>query len=232
MSLIASAALIFSGIAKAKELFSSGKKIMSEIKGAAFVANTEEELRAEFEAMDPELQSMWIKRMEAEVERYEKQTKRLRAQEEVSPEIARKVDAETASKITYMRKTTRPWAVIQMVRVILFPFYLIGIDVIQHLIKSWLFFWTDKIKPFDSFQYVFGVQDGGLMDKLGNVLGPMPKTLAGQMYIEVIGVAVWVIITYMGLREAGKYRDKGDGDGLLGKIKKTGFLSNLFGGGK
>lgn len=228
MDPITGATLLFSGISKVKALFSSGKKLMSDIKGEPSPAETPEELKKEFDALPIEKQKVWIDQMAAATNQYEAETERLKAQEEISSEIAEKVDEESASKIAIIRKTTRPWAVRQMVRVILFPFYLIGIDVIQHLIKTWLPFWTDNITPFESFQYVFGTTGNGLMDKLGNVIGPMPKTMAGQMYIEAIGVAVWVIVTYMGLREAGKYRDKGNGDGILGKIKKTGLLSKVF----
>ena len=67
-----------------------------------------------------------------------------------------------------------------------------------------------------------------LMDKLGNVIGPMPTTLAGQMYIDAISVAVWVIVSYIGCREAGKLVGKSNGDGILGKVKKTGLLGKFF----
>lgn len=224
------AALLFSGIKKVSGLFSKGKELMAEVKGEASTVTTPDELQAEFEALSPDQQKIWVDKMAAATNQYEAETERLKAQESISSEISSKVDVETASDIAYQRQTTRPWAVRQMVRVILFPFYLIGIDVIQYLLKNWLFFWTDKVEPFESFHYVFGTTGNGLVDKLGNMIGPMPKTLAGQMYIEAIGIAVWVIISYMGLREAGKYRDKERGDGLLGKIKKSGFFSKLLGG--
>lgn len=220
MDPLTAASLLFTGISKVKDLFSSGKKLMSDIKGEPTTAETPEELRKEFDALPAEKQQAWIDQMAAATKQYDAGTKRLKAQEEISPEIAAKVDEESASKIAYLRQATRPWAVRQMVYVILFPFYLIGLDVIQHLIKNWLFFWNDKVQPFDSFLYVFGTKDNGLIDKLGSALGPIPKTMAGQMYIEAIGVAVWVIISYMGLREAGKFRDNSKGDGVLGKVSK------------
>jgi len=224
------ATLLFSGIKKVADFFNKGKELMDEVKGETSTATTPDELQAEFETLSLDQQKVWVDKMAAAINQYEAETERLKAQESVSSELSSKVDSETASKISYLRQTTRPWAVRQMVRVILFPFYLIGIDVIQHLLKNWLFFWTDKVKPFESFHYVFGFTGAGLMDKLGNIIGPMPKTLAGQMYIEAIGVAVWVIISYMGLREAGKYRDKERGDGILGNIKKIGFFSKILGG--
>ena len=221
MDPLTAASLLFTGISKVKDLFSSGKELMSDIKGEPTTAGTPEELRKEFDALPAEKQQAWIDRMAAATNQYEAGTERLKAQEGISSEIAVKVDEKSASKIAYLRQATRPWAVRQMVRVILFPFYLIGLDVIQHLIKNWLLFWTDKVQPFESFLYVFGTTGTGLLDKLGNAMGPTPKTLAGQMYIEAIGVAVWVIISYMGLREAGKFRDNSKGDGVLGKISKS-----------
>lgn len=230
MDLLTGATLLFTGIRKVTELFSKGKELMAEVKGEASIITTPDELQAEFEKLSPDQQKVWIDKMAAATNQYEAETERLKAQESISSELSSKVDSETASEISYMRQTTRPWAVRQMVRVILFPFYIIGLDVIQHLLKNWLFFWTDKVKPFESFHYVFGTTGNSLMDKLGNVIGPMPKTLAGQMYIEAIGVAVWVIMSYMGLREVGKFRGKEKGDGILGKIKKINFFSKILAG--
>ena len=226
------ATLLFSGISKVKELFSSGKKLMSDIKGEPSTAGTPEELREEFDALPNDKQGLWIDQMAAATNQYEAETERLRTQEEISTEIAQKVDTETASDIAYQRQTTRPWTVKKMVHLMLFPFYLIAIDVFQHLIKNWLLSWTDKVQPFESFIYVFGSKEAGLMDKLGNLIGPMPKTLAGQMYIEAIAWAAAIVISYMGLREIGKAKGSDKSDGIMSKaagaIKKTGFLGKLF----
>ena len=227
------ATLLFSGISKVKELFNSGKKLMTDISGKQSAASTPEELRKEFDALPAEKQQGWIDQMAAATNQYEAETERLKAQEEISTEIAEKVDVETASEIAYQRQTTRPWTVRKMVYLMLFPFYLIALDVIQKLAKNWLFFWTDLVQPFESFTYVFGSKDGGLMDKLGNIIGPMPKTMAGHMYVEAIGYGTAIILTYMTLREVGKSRDKGKGDGLIskavGSVKKLGFLGKIFG---
>ncbi len=233
MDPFSAATLLFSGISKAKELFSSGKELMDDIKGEPGTAETPEELREEFDALSEENQQAWIDQMAAATNQYEAETERLRAQEEISPELAEKVDVETASEIAYQRQTTRPWTVKKMVHLMLFPFYLIALDVFQNLLKNWLLFWTEAVQPFESFTYVFGSKDGGLMDKVGNLIGPMPKTLAGQMYIEAIAWAAAIIISYMGLREIGKAQNKEKGDGLISKaagaIKKTGIFSKLFG---
>lgn len=233
MDPLTGATLLFSGISKVKELFNSGKELMSDIKGETSTAVTPEELREEFNALPTEKQQGWIDQMAAATNQYEAETERLKTQEEISTEIAEKVDVETASDIAYQRQTTRPWTVKKMVHLMLFPFYLIAIDVFQNLVKNWLLFWTDKVQPFESFIYVFGSKDGGLMDKLGNLIGPMPKTLAGQMYIEAIAWAAAIVISYMGLREIGKARGTDKSDGIMSKaanvIKKTGFISKIFG---
>ena len=188
------------------------------------------ELKDEIIALPLEQQTNFIDQMKQHIDKYEAQTERIKATEELAPQIAAKVDEETASKIAYQRQTTRPWCVRMMVHLMLFPFYLIILDVVQHVAISWLLFWTDKIKPFESFIYVFGLKDGGLMDKLGNMIGPMPKTLAGQMYMEALMYAAAIIVSFMGLREIGKSRDKEKGDGIISKvIKNTGFLGKFFG---
>lgn len=233
MDPITGATLLFSGISKVKELFNSGKELMTDIKGQSSTASTSEELREEFDALSETDKQGWIDQMAAATNQYEAETDRLRAQEEVSMEITEKVDTETASDIAYQRQTTRPWTVKKMVHLMLFPFYLIAIDVFQHIVKNWLLYWTDKVQPFESFIYVFGSKDGGLMDKLGNLIGPMPKTLAGQMYIEAIAWAAAIVISYMTLREIGKSRGTDKTDGIMSKaanvIKKTGFLGKIFG---
>lgn len=232
MDPITGATLLFSGISKIKELFNSGKKLMTDIKGEPSSASSPEQLREEFDALPIEKQQGWIDQMAAATNQYEAETERLKAQEEISKEIAEKVDVETASEIAYQRQTTRPWTVKKMVHLMLFPFYLIVIDVFQHLIKNWLLFWLDTVQPFESFVYVFGAKDGGLMDKVGNLIGPMPKTLAGQMYIEAIAWAAAIIISYMGLREIGKAKGTDKSDGIMSKaagaIKKTGLFGKLF----
>jgi hypothetical protein len=230
MGLIAGALTLFSGISKVKDLFTKGKELIEDVRGVPSTASTPEELESEFMDLPLEKQQIWVDKMASATAQYEAETGRLRAEQEISPEIAAKVDPETASKIAYQRQTTRPWAVRQMIYLIMAPFYLIGLDVIQHLIKNWLLFWTDKVKPFESFTYVFGTTGDSLVDKVGSLIGPMPKTMAAQMYIEAISVAVWVVVTYMGLREAGKYRDKQKGDGIIGKIKDTGIFSKILGG--
>lgn len=222
--------LLFSGISKVKELFTAGKKLKEEITGTASQASNIDELKEEMTTLPQEQQVQWLEQMRINVEFYESQTERLKAQEEVMPEIASKVAEETASRIAHQRQTTRPWCVRMMVHLMLFPFYLIIIDVLQHLATAWLLFWTVKIKPFESFIYVFGLKDGGLMDKLGNMIGPMPKTLAGQMYMEALMYAAAIVVSYMGLREIGKKRDKEGSGGIIGKVVgKSGLLGRLFG---
>ena len=230
MDPITGISLLFSGIPKVKELFSAGKKLKEDISGTPSQASTIDELKGEIVALPLEQQTNFIDQMKQYIDMYDARTERIKTQEEIAPEIAAKVDEETASKIAYQRQTTRPWCVRMMVHLMLFPFYLVILDVVQHVAISWLLFWTDRVKPFESFIYVFGTKDGGLMDKLGNVIGPMPKTLAGQMYLETVMYAAAIIISFMGLREMGKSRDKEKGDGIISKvIKKSGLIGKLFG---
>ena len=237
MDPVTGAALIFSGISKIKGLFDSGKELISDISGESSTATSPEELKAEFESLDANQQMDWIGKMGAITRHYEAQTERLKAEGFVTATIEEKIDNETASEIAYMRQTTRPWAVRKSMHLIWFPFYLIGIDVIQTLFNTWIikgiFRSTDGVAFPRTFDFVFGATGSGLMDKVGNLIGPMPKTLAGMMYVEAVAWAAGIVLAYMGLREMGKFRDKNNGPSLMSKaagaIKKTGFFNKLFG---
>ena len=235
LTLIAGVSTLISGISKVKELFSAGKELKEHFTGEPSKATTPDELAKEIAALPVEQQTNWLEVMKGKLKIYEAQTERLRAETDVAPEIAVKVDVETASKIAYERQTTRPWAVKKSMHFILFPFYLVSIDVLQVLINNWiikgLFRSENGIEIVNVFDLVFGASKGGLMNILGSVVGPMPKTLAGQMYMEAIVPCVSIVITFMTLRQVGKSIDKGD-DGAVGKmtsglkglIKKTGLF--------
>lgn len=229
LGLIAGVSTLISGISKVKELFDSGKKLKEEFSGQPSTATTPAEFEQEMLSMPLEAQKRWLEIMEGKLNEYEAQTERLRAETDVAPEISAKVDTETASKIAYERQTTRPWAVKKSMHFIFFPFYLVSIDAIQILINNWivkgLFRSESGVEIVNVFDLVFGAAKGGLMNNLGSVVGPMPKTLAGQMYMGALVPCTSIVITFMTLRQVGKSLDKG-ADGAIGKI--TGGLKGLI----
>jgi len=143
----------------------------------------------------------------------------------VDANVTSKLSEEAASKIALMRMTTRPWAVRCMVLYVLFPFFLVIIDLVQYLIITWLPFLDRWIDPFNSFEYVFGVMkwpekvDAGTMEKLVSLFSGQggPATFAGKLYVDSIPWVVSIILGYMGLREVGKWRGTADKapEGLL-----------------
>jgi hypothetical protein len=151
--------------------------------------------------------------MQHELDMYKAQNERLAIEIGlIDSNITSKLTAKDAGKIAVMRQTTRPWAVRMMVHYVFFPFYLIIVDITQEIIKKWLLFWTEKIEPVKTFDYVFGTinpaslskVDPGVLDKVLSMFKDKPHTLAGDMYIESIPWVVGIIVSYMGLREIGK----------------------------
>ena len=164
--------------------------------------------------------------MAKQVDLYAKQNERLATEIGlVDQNITGKLTPEAANEIAYLRMTTRPWTVRWMVHYVLFPFYLVVIDLIQHLLLTWLPFihsWFG-IEPFNVFEYVFGVMklpdnaDAGTIQKLIDLFKESggATTFAGELYTDSIPWVVSIILGYMGLREIGKARDtqsEGGGD--------------------
>lgn len=223
MQLLAALPTIFSAIRKVSDLFSKGKDAVKEVKGEFSVASSPDELRAEVEQMTPEQQNRWAEIMSRQVDMYAKQNERLAVEIGlIDDNITSKLSTEAANEIAYLRMTTRPWAVRLMVHFVMFPFYLVIVDLIQHLLVAWLPFLKSKlnIEPFNAFDYVFGVvrlpenPDPGTLDKILLLFQESggSQTMAASMYAEAIPWVVSIILGYMGLREIGKARGHKDAE--------------------
>jgi len=218
LPLLALLPTIFSAVSKVSDLFSTGKEMVKKVTGNDSVASTPEELQQEVQNLPPEQQAQWAQIMRQKVELYQAENQRLDIEiGRIDSNITGKLTAESASKIAYMRMTTRPWTVKMMVYYILFPFALVTVDLVQELLKSWLFFWTDKVQPVKTFDYVFGSLnpdmfkgDPGVFEKLVQAFAGSHSqmTFAGNLYVDSIPWVVGIIVSYMGLREIGKFGTK------------------------
>lgn len=222
MQLLAALPTIFSAIRKVSELFGKGKEAVKEVKGDYSIASSPEELRSEVESMTPEQQNRWAEIMSKQVDLYAKQNERLAIEIGlVDSNITSKLSSDAADEIAYMRMTTRPWTVRLMVHFVLFPFYLVILDVVQLFAVSWLPFLTSwGISPFLAFDYVFGMVevpagiDASNVDKFLSLFKESGgnRTMAAELYMDSIPWVVSVILGYMGLREIGKARGHKDAD--------------------
>lgn len=219
LQLVAAIPGILNAVGKVSELFSKGKEAVQQISGHPSVSSTPEELRTEIQQMPVDQQNRWAEIMAKEVDKYVAQNERLAMEIGlIDQSLTEKLSQDAASHIALMRMTTRPWAVRWMVYYVLFPFLLVMVDLIQHLIVTWLPFLKRWIEPFNAFEYVFGVMrfpqnaDPGAMDAIVRLFaeGHGPTTFAGKLYVESMPWVVGIIISYMGLREIGKIRGVAD----------------------
>lgn len=223
--ILAAIPTIMSAISGVTDLFNAGKKAKEKVTGAPSVASTPEELDQEINSLPPDTKAQWAEIMKQKVDLYQAENQRLALEiGTIDTNITSKVDTNTASKISEMRMTTRPWAVRMMIHFILFPFYLVIIDVAQELVKVWLispFGW--KITVFKSFEYVFGVYDPTTFEKIAELLkSPQSHTLMGSMYQASVPWAASIVLGYMGLREIGKAKGT-SGDTPLGSVPVGGM---------
>ena len=219
LQLIAAIPTIITAVSKVSELFKKGRDTVQEVTGEPSQASTPDELQTEVQQLSPEQQNRWAEVMAKEVDKYTAENERLAMEIGlVDANITSKLSEEAASKIAIMRMTTRPWSVRCMVLYVLFPFFLVIIDLVQYLIITWLPFLNRWIDPFNSFEYVFGVMkwpekiNAGTLEKLAALFAGEggPATFAGQLYVESIPWVVSIILGYMGLREVGKWRGTAD----------------------
>lgn len=223
LQLLAAIPTIISAAGKVTELFKKGKETIETVSGKPSVASTPEELQSEVERLPADQQNRWAEVMAKQVDLYAKQNERLAIEIGlVDQNITARLDTEAANKIATLRMTTRPWTVRLMVHYVLFPFYLVIVDVAQNLLLSWLPFLKTKlgIVQFNSFEYVFGVLqfpkniDASAWEKIITAFSKTggPATFAGQLYMESIPWVVSIILGYMGLREIGKARGHKDAE--------------------
>ncbi len=215
LPLLAALPSIFSTVSKVSDLFTSGKEAVKKVTGNDSIASTSSELQEEIQSLPEEQQAQWAQIMQQKLELYQAENQRLDIEiGKIDSNITSKLTPEAASKIAYLRQSTRPWTVKMMVYYVLFPFFLIIIDLVQEIIKNWLLFWTDVIKPVRTFDYMFGglnpnnlkEMDAGALDKILALFTGKDSqlTLAGDLYIDSIPWVVGIIVSYMGLREIGK----------------------------
>lgn len=224
LQIIAAIPTIFSAISKVTELFNKGKEAVEKVTGKESQASTPDELRTEIESLPVDEKNRWAEFMSKQVDLYAKQNERLAIEIGlIDPNITGKLDTKSANEIAVLRMTTRPWAVRLMVHYVLFPFYLVVVDIIQIILVTWLPFLRNYlgIEPFNSFEYVFGVLkisedlEASALQKVLEVFsekGAAPATFAGELYMESIPWVVSIIIGYMGLREVGKARGHKDAE--------------------
>ena len=223
IQLLAAIPTIISAVGKVSELFKKGKETIEAVSGKPSLASTPEELQTEVERLPADQQNRWAEVMAKQVDLYAKQNERLAIEIGlVDQNITAKLGTDAANKIAMLRMTTRPWTVRLMVHYVLFPFYLVAIDLAQNILLAWLPFLKTKlgIVQFNSFEYVFGVLqfpknvDASTWEKIITAFSKTggPATFAGQLYMESIPWVVSIILAYMGLREIGKARGHKDAE--------------------
>ncbi len=219
LQLLAAIPTILTAISKVSELFQKGRDVVEEVTNQPSQASTPDELRSEVEQLTPEQQNRWAEIMSKEVDKYVAQNERLATEIGlVDANITGKLSEDAASKVAIMRMTTRPWAVRWMVFYILFPFFLVIIDMAQELLLTWLPFLSNWISPYSTFEHFFGVMnfpdvsDAKFIEKVTALFSSTkgPTTFAGYLYMESLPWVVSIILSYMGLREIGKWRNPND----------------------
>jgi hypothetical protein len=210
MALLALLPDIFMAVKKIKSLFGESKKKLETVTGRTSIARTPEELQKEVSELPPEDQEKWIDLMQAEISRYYAENERLDIETgRITPELQASVSTAAADKITVLRQTTRPWAVRMAIHYVFFPVYLLIFDVLQLSVGAWLN--IPQTRVFRAFEYVFGASSSrSAIDKIGDLLVQGSYTLAGQLYMSSIGWVASIVISYMGLREIGKFNGSAD----------------------
>ena len=219
--LLAAIPSIITAVGKVTDLFKKGKETVETVTGAPSTASTPDEMQVEIQNLSPEQQNRWAEIMTKEIDRYVAENERLSIEIGlVDQNITGNLSQEASSDIAIMRMTTRPWAVRWMVWYVLFPFVLVVVDIVQHLLVTWLPFLKRWIEPFNTFEYVFGVMkipenaDAGVLNNLIELFKETggPTTFAGDLYMQSIPWVVSIILGYMGLREIGKAKGHADRD--------------------
>jgi len=191
VAFLAALPAIISAMSAATDLFGIGKKVVTDITGHPAQAKTVEAFEKELEHLPPAQLQTFITRMEGELSAYEQVTGRLRQdQGTLTAQTLTSLSPSERSYVARLRMTTRPWAVRWMVIAVVFPplalvVINLGIAVLNIGIPLSLF--------------------------TGPALPPLQMSgLFNDLYITMVGWASGVIMTYMGMREIGKARNKSD----------------------
>ena len=219
LQLLGAIPTIIAAARKVSSVFHKGQEVLAEVTGRPSESSTPEELETELRTLPEDQQNRWAETMAKEVEQYTAQNERLATEIGlIDSTLTAKLSREAVDEVAILRMTTRPWTVRWMVRYILFPFFLIFIDIAQNLILAWLPFLKRWITPFDTFGHFFGVVrppdtgDVTILNEFAQLFadGLAPTTMAGQLYIDSVPWVVSVVVSYMGLREVGKWRGHAD----------------------
>jgi hypothetical protein len=201
---------LFNAITEIPKLFEQGKEVFETVTGRAPGVSTPAELAASIEGLSPDQKKAWADQMNYKLEQYQAETTRLKVEQgEVTASVLEVLPPAAAAKVALMRMTTRPWAVRQMVRVLMLPFYIVVIDGALSLANIFLKFFGST-KTFDLLMATFF--DG----KSGYV----------ALYETVAIPAASIVIAYMTLRQMEK--SKGDANPLAALSKSAKGLFGLF----
>lgn len=188
---IAALPAIFSAISSATELFDVGKKVVEEVTKEKHDISTPSGLEQVVENLTPEQKSAFCDRMKAEIAEYDAITERLTQQGGlINAETLHEIPPQERGKIAVMRMTTRPWAVRWMVIAVVFPpLSTISINLLISL---------------------YNVLNAGLSATPNQISLISLDGVLNDLYMSMVGWASGVIMTYMGMREIGKYTGSKD----------------------
>lgn len=236
MSLLTIISSILKLASKTTGIFNKARQIKEKITSTPSMASTPDELNDEINSLTDNQKQEWAELMQIEIKKYAKENERLDIEiGRIDKNITSKLSSDKADKIAVLRQTTRPWAVRMMVHYLFFPFYLVLIDIIQNILKNWLFFWTD-ITPFLAFKYVFGninletlsQADVNVLSQLQTLVNNSSQmAIAGQLYINSVPWATGIIVSYMGLREIGKAKGIADNPTTKNGLLNTTISDNI-----
>jgi len=204
-------------LTQAPALFSAGIDLFNTITGREDkTIQTPEQLVQSVESLPPEQRTQWHSEMAEKIKMYEAQTSRLQNEQgDVTPEMMAMLDHETRKDLAEYRMMTRPWAVRHALRFIIIPPYIV-------ITNDFFVIWAEAIAR--------------LKGKSKLDLPIMSKTLFAPdsqfftVYAELISACLWIVLSYMMLREIGK---ASNGEGAFGAMTNLlGKLPGLFGRGK
>jgi len=204
LPILAALPMIFEGIDMVSDLFGEGKKVYEAVTGEK-APETRSALKTAVDSMPEDQRAQWAEQMKAKTEDYKARTERIEVQGgRIDAETLLAVPERARAKIAMMRMMTRPWAVRQMVRVLMTPAYVVWVDGLLAFINIWLTFF-DSQKQLTLLAATFF--DG--------------NKVYVDLYAQVAWPATLIVTGYMGLREIGKAKGHADDvslSGLAGRV--------------
>lgn len=190
-------------IAGVKSLFDIGVAKAENISGMTFnnVKNSDQLESIIKISLTDEQQKEWAESLKNEINKYIADTDRIVNQEKTDPILLNKTESKSASKISLLRQTTRPWAVRKLVHWALFPFYVGLVDLLQLFIIHYINqFRATTFEPLMMIKYLFGNYD---LTSISGVVNSVvsPQTSLGTIYTASMPWVTAVIISYFGMRQ-------------------------------